>query len=87
MSLSNHKSVAEAHANWAKITTPPGVSDIQRREMEKAFYSGYFSAMKWCTEAITEMSDNDGSAAISARLKELDDYFGKLISQRHNHRN
>lgn len=72
------KTVAQLHAEWASIVTPRDAPLVQKIEMERAFYAGYFSCLEQQTTVLPELSDDDGVEAIQKQLDECTAYFRKL---------
>lgn len=71
-------SIKDLHAVWAKAVMPPNVSQVQRQEMERAFYSGFCSALNCLMLEVSAISDEEGVRACEALLRECETYFKTL---------
>lgn len=74
------KTIKEMHAQWAAKVVPADASQIQRQEMESAFYSGFYSSLNWQLHHLALLSDNQAVYELEARHKESEAYF-KTLSQ------
>lgn len=55
-------SIAASWASFDRAVMPPGISDVQRREMRRAFYAGAASLLRVLMDELDEgdeLTDND----------------------------
>lgn len=71
-------SIRKLHADWAARSVPKDAPQVQRQEMERAFYSGAFAVFTLQMTEVAEKSDDAAEAQMQAIHKELEDYF-KLL--------
>ena len=78
--------IAKLHAEWAAKIIPPGAPQVQRQEMERAFYSGFFQCLAYQLQYITDdkVSDEEGAAALGRMIRECDTYFRTLGKATHD---
>jgi hypothetical protein len=69
----NH--IKKLHDEWAKAVMPPNASQIQRQEMERAFYAGFCRCLTYQITEIQNLSDEDGSALLEKLQEESVLYF------------
>lgn len=55
--------IAQLHAEWAARHVPPGASEIQRQEMERAFYSGFIACLVHQLNYVATIEDDDAAAS------------------------
>lgn len=72
------KTIKQLHDQWAASVMPSGASQVQRQEMERAFFSGALSLYRLQIDDIMELSDNEAEKALSKVRVELADYFRLL---------
>lgn len=58
------RSVAEYCKLFEETVVPPGAPEIQRIEMRRAFYCGFWSALQAGIELSAECQDNDQKAVL-----------------------
>lgn len=66
------------HPDFALKIIPIGASQIQKQEMERSFYAGFFSALKWQLRQVAVLSDDDAEKLLEAGFNECLDYFKTL---------
>ncbi len=67
--------VKQLHAKWSASIMPSDAPQIQRQEMERAFYSGAFAFFALMTSDIATLPDADAEKAMQTVQNELQDYF------------
>lgn len=70
--------IKEMHARWAAQVMPQGASQVQRQEMERAFYSGFFASLNWQLLHLANMPDADAVIELQQRHYECEAYFKTL---------
>lgn len=72
------------HAKWADKVMPAGAPQIQRQEMERAFYSGFFSALAWQLAEVAALPDAEAERLLAAGHEECELYFRTLAKATRN---
>jgi len=72
------KSVQQLHREWADKCLPRDASQVQRQEMERAFYSGALACFTLQIADIAALSDDAAEQAMQRLQTELEDYFRLL---------
>lgn len=72
------RTIKEIHSEWAAKIMPVGSSQIQRQEMERAFYSGAGALFGLVVGEITALDDDKAEIALGAVRHEITDYFRLL---------
>ncbi len=57
-------------------------SDIQRQEMQRAFFAGQFSMFMFQLGEVAALDDDAAERALAARQAELESYFKANFQQR-----
>jgi hypothetical protein len=70
--------IAKMHAHWAATILPKDAPQVQRQEMERSFYSGFYSALVWQATGLALLPDDQAVAELEARHKEAEAYFKTL---------
>jgi hypothetical protein len=66
------------HAQWAAKCLPADAPQIQLQEMERAFYSGFFSALSHQLLVLANLPDDEAVEALDRLHKECETYFKTL---------
>lgn len=76
--MSGKTSLREMHASWGASVLPANCSQVQRQEMERAFYSGFRAVLLWQLHHAANLSDDEAVRQLDALHKESADYFETL---------
>ena len=77
------KTVAEMHAEWAKSVIPAAAGQVQRQEMERAFYCGFAAALRCATDAAHESGDDEelGVRLLASLKQQCMEFFMDMLAQ------
>ena len=70
--------IKKLHGAWAEKVLPAGCSQVQRQEMERAFYSGFFACFAWTAEVSASLPETKAEEALTAVESEAKAYFRTL---------
>ena len=76
--MSGKTSIREMHASWAAAVLPKDASQLQRQEMERAFYSGFRAQLLWQLHHLATLDDDEALRQLGAVHDESADYFETL---------
>jgi hypothetical protein len=84
VSKTKHQTVAEMWASFAKATMPELASNVQRREMRRAFYAGAYGMLMGAAFGPGEedVSEEEGVAMFEAWRKELEAFQRDVLEGR-----
>lgn len=72
------KTIQQLHREWADRIVPTGAPQVQRQEMERAFYSGALTLFQHIMADVTPLPDDAAEQAMQTMQHELEDYFRLL---------
>ena len=75
--------VAHLWMTFAGAVLPVDASALQREEMRKAFYAGFFESFKIFVDISTTLSEKDAVKVLDRLNKESTDFFEKMMKE-HN---
>ena len=69
--------------NFASLVMPPDmpVSALQREEMRKAFYAGFFEAFKVLNDYAVELPSDQAAKVLEKLDDEAREFFKKMIEE------
>lgn len=70
--------VRQLFEQWAKVVMPFGAPEIQRQEMERAFYAGAFALFHNQITEVAAMDYAEAEVALTATRDEFEAYFVTL---------
>lgn len=70
--------IRQLHDKWASAILPKDSPQIQRQEMERAFYSGFFAALTWQVADVAAQPDDKAEQLLQSGFNECEDYFKTL---------
>lgn len=71
-------SVRKLHDQWAKMVLPANASEVQRIEMERAFFAGAWSLIGLLRCRIADLPDDEAVKALESLETETELYFREL---------
>jgi hypothetical protein len=74
------KTVKQLHAEWANRIIPKDAPQVQRQEMERAFYSGAFAVFSLQLADVAALPDDKAEEAMDKIYNELMDYFKMMLA-------
>ena len=74
----NQMKIQKLHADWAAKVLPADASQAQRAEMERAYYSGFFSALSAHLHHVALLPDAMATSQVQAWHEECEAYFKTL---------
>lgn len=68
--------IAKLHADWSAKSVPPGASPAQRKDLERAFYSGFIACLVHQLTHIGAIENDDEAVAqLDEIQQEAENYF------------
>lgn len=78
------KTIAQRWDELAAGIFKPGTSELQRREMKRTFYAGYFACLQAGIEMANESKDNDdiGATMVERQWQECRAFIAEIQAGR-----
>lgn len=73
--------IAHLWTQFAGAVLPAGAPAIQREEMRKAFYAGFFEYFKISNDMSTELTEEQAVKVLERLGKEASDFFEKMMKE------